>query len=186
MPCIHTVILYREVLIKGADLMGNLLRKKTFIISFVTFLLIVISTLYFSNKISLRTYKIAHSWAIDVKDPKQVYDNSDFIFIGTVEKQVGTITYGNFPETQFSVIVHQIIKGNIKDTIIVNQEGGIKNYTLTIAEGDKLLIPGEKYLLIGKFDKETNTYTLLPVYGDVLINNDLDIQKHVNTFIKFN
>lgn len=166
--------------------MGNLLFKKPFIISFVAFLLIVISALYLSNKISLRTYKIANSWAIDVKDPKQVYDNSDFIFIGIVEKQVGIVTYDNFPETQFSVRIQHLIKGDAKDTIIVNQEGGIKNYTLTIAEGDKLLIPGEKYLFIGKFDKETNIYTLLPVYGDVLISDDLDIQKHVDTFSKFN
>lgn len=53
-----------------------------------------------------------------MKNPKQVYDNSDFIFIGKVEKQVGTLMYNNNPETQFSVKVRQIIKGNTKTLLL--------------------------------------------------------------------
>lgn len=165
--------------------MGNRLNKKIIALSFVSILGIAGCMLYLSSKISLKTNVISYSWAIDIKNPKEVYDNSDFIFIGKVNKKVETIMKNSYPETRFSVKVQQVIKGSIKDTIVVNQEGGINNYTLTIPEGDTLLVPGEKYLFIGKFDEKTDTYTLLPVYGDVLINNDSEIEKHVEKFKEF-
>lgn len=49
-----------------------------------------------------------------------------------------------------------------------------------------MLVTDKKYLFIGNFDKETNTYTLLPVYDDVQVNDDSYIQKHVEKFSKFN
>jgi hypothetical protein len=159
--------------------------KKIVLPTFITLLILGSCVFYFSNKISFKTYETRSSWAYDIKDPKVLYEHSDVVFIGKVDKKIGQTTYSNFPETQFSVEVNRIIKGNPDKTIVINQEGGIKDYSLMIYEGDYLLEEGRTYFFAAKEDKEKNIYNIAPIYGDVLINNDSEVEEYVKRFEEF-
>lgn len=156
------------------------------LLSIIIILLIVAGcTLYFSNKISFKTYEISVCWAVQIDEPKVLYEHSDAMFIGKVEKKIGQVNYTIVPETQFSVKVEKIIKGSPKETIVVNQEGGIKNYAFQIPRGTKLLEIGETYFFAARYDKEKDSYTIAPVYGDVLINHDFETEEYVKKFEEF-
>lgn len=159
--------------------------KKISVSIIITLLVIAGCTLYFSNKISFKTYEISVCWAVQIDDPKVLYEHSDAIFIGKVEKKIGQVNYAIVPETQFSVKVQKIIKGSPKETIEVNQEGGIKKYAFEIPKGTKMLEIGRTYFFAARYDKEKDIYTIAPVYGDVLINNAFEIEEYIRKFEKF-
>lgn len=124
-------------------------------------------------------------YAVDVTDDNKLVGAADNVFIGTVIKQTDTKTDREQPQTQFSVEVLENIKGNLKGTVIVNQEGGFetidgKTY-LVLIEGDKLLKHNKTYLFATRVS-ENGWNTIAPVYGDLLITNETDRANKIERF----
>ncbi|WP_342578105.1 hypothetical protein [Psychrobacillus sp. FSL K6-2843] len=113
-----------------------------------------------------------YSSSFDLSDTPRLIGWADNVFIGKVIKQSGTKSLGGIPETQFEVEVTDNIKGDLEETIIVNQQGGYTKEELILVENDPLLKEGQLYLFVTKYLQEENWYTLVPVYGDILINNN--------------
>lgn len=110
-------------------------------------------------------------YAIDVSEPRKVVGFADNVFVGKVIKQVGARN-NYYPETQFEVEVLNIIKGEINGLIRVNQAGGYEKDYLFLMEGDKLIEEGKTYLFATRYLKEEQWHTLIPVGGDIPINNE--------------
>ncbi|MFX3673588.1 MAG: hypothetical protein ACE3JQ_03935 [Paenisporosarcina sp.] len=129
---------------------------------------------------------IDSDFVIDTSDPRQVVGISENVFLGKVVKQVGTRNLSSYPETQFEVEVLENIKGELKDTIKVNQAGGYEGNELFLMEGDKQLIEGKTYLLATRYLVEENWHTVVPVGGDIPFNNDEEkkglIEKYKKAF----
>ncbi|MDQ8737882.1 hypothetical protein [Paenibacillus sp. LHD-38] len=87
-------------------------------------------------------------------------------------KQNGTKSLDGFPETQFKVEVYENVKGKFNGIVIVNQQGGYQGDELVLIENDQLVNEGQSYLFVTKHLKEENWNTLVPVYGDILIDNE--------------
>ena len=130
---------------------------------------------------------IASDFLVDVTDDRVLAGAAHNIFIGKVIAQTGTKT-DRHPMTQFSVEVIENIKGNFTGTITVNQEGGYenidgKNY-LFLMEGDKLIKPGKTYLFATRVNDAEGWHTLVPVYGDIPIEDQNDQKDKKERFKK--
>ncbi|RSD25511.1 hypothetical protein [Mesobacillus subterraneus] len=115
---------------------------------------------------------IQTSHAFDVSDSKKLVGWADDVFIGKVIKNEGTRDDDGMVETQFKVKVSHNIKGDLGGDVIVNQQGGYTGNTLVLVENDQLLKEGEQYLFITRHNTKGDWHTLVPVYGDILIEND--------------
>lgn len=123
------------------------------------------------------------------EDQRQVAGAAQNIFIGQVIKQSGTESRNDFPETQYEVKVLKNIKGKQKGLITVNQQGGYRKNTeeqdeLVLFEGDKLLQEGKLYLFATRYSEEKDWNTVIPQYGDVLIEGEEKQNKLVQEFTK--
>ncbi|MET1013644.1 MAG: hypothetical protein ABWX61_03925 [Paenisporosarcina sp.] len=63
------------------------------------------------------------------------------------------------------------IKGELDETVIVNQQGGYNEKELILVENDQLLKEGQLYLFVTKYLEEENWHTLVQFYGDIFITN---------------
>ncbi|MGM7723723.1 hypothetical protein [Metabacillus sp. Hm71] len=123
-------------------------------------------------------------YEVDVSDPRKLVGYADHVFIGKVIEQAGTKKISGFPETQFNVKVLETIKGDLNGTIIVNQNGGYDGNQLTVINGDSLIKPGKTYLFATKYLESENWHTLVPAYGDVLIENEEKQKELIETYKK--
>lgn len=107
------------------------------------------------------------AYVIDVEDPRQVAGFADAIFVGTVVEQVATTTRIAIPETQFTVDVSEVLAGEVADTVVVNQQGGVDPSTgeTVLLEEDPLIQVGRTYLLATRYNAELDFYTLVPQTG---------------------
>ncbi len=110
-------------------------------------------------------------YVADFSDDKVLMGASHNVFVGRVVKQSGNKELGIGPETQFEVEIIENIKGELKGTVVVNQQGGYKNNVLYIVESDDilpskaedyLLRPGSTYLLATRYNEAEGWYTLNP------------------------
>lgn len=122
------------------------------------------------------------SYAFDVTDPKRLVGWADNVFIGKVEGQSGTYDEDGMVETQFQVKVSENIKGELHGGITVNQQGGYEGKYLILVENDQLLKEGESYLFISRKNEEKDWHTVVPVYGDILINNEAHKEELLNKY----
>lgn len=127
---------------------------------------------------------VEYNNTFDVSDPNRLVGWADSVFIGKVVEQSGTKSLAGLPETQFKVEVMDTIKGDIKGTVIVNQQGGYEGNELILVENDPLLENGKSYLFITKYLKDENWHTLVPVYGDIEITNESQKQELIEKFQK--
>ena len=125
---------------------------------------------------------IENSQAFDVSDTPTLVGWADNVFIGKVNKQNGEKSLDGIPETQFEVEVLNNIKGELNGVIKVNQQGGYKGDELILIEGDQILQEGKEYLFVTKFLEIENWYTLVPVYGDILISSDAEKDRLIKKF----
>jgi len=89
-------------------------------------------------------------YAANYADDSILMGASHNVFVGMVIAQVGNRELAGSPTTQFSVEVISNIKGNLKDTVIVNQLAGYRGGTLYVMdENSKLLEIGSTYLFAG-------------------------------------
>jgi hypothetical protein len=113
-------------------------------------------------------------YAADFANDEILMGASHDVFVGEVVSQVGDKERGIGPETQFAVEVVLDIKGNLRGTVTVDQQGGYDNGVLYyIEDGASLLEPGVTYLLATRYNSQENWYTLNPsVSGSQFIIDD--------------
>lgn len=166
--------------------MQNILTRKTGVISLI---LVTLLASYFvlANRTPSSPDKIVYtspSYVTDISDDRKLSGIAQNVFIGEVKTQVGNKKLNSFPETQFKVEVSQNIKGSLTGTVTVNQQGGVSGNTLMLMQGDKMLEVGKTYLFATLQNKEQNWYTLIPAYGDILVENDIKKKDLVDRFTK--
>ena len=110
-------------------------------------------------------------------DDRVLVGASHIVFVGKVIKKSGQTPGEAGPLTQFEVQVVQNIKGNLTDTVTMNQEGGYENGILSLVENQPLLIPGTTYLLSARTDGKGN-YLVLPfARGRLVVSTDASLTK---------
>lgn len=162
-------------------------KRLTFILSPVIACLLVLSFigLKFDNPDENPVVKtIEHNFVINPENPKELVGFSHNVFIGKVISKDGTKNLDGLPETQFNVEVIQNIKGDLKGTIKVNQQGGYMKEELILLQGDKLLEEDKEYLFVTRYLEEEDWYTLIPQYGDILIINGQQKAELIDKFTK--
>lgn len=112
-------------------------------------------------------------------DLESVVGNSENVFIGTIIKKTGEQGIDPLqPRTQYEVQMVKNIKGQLPDTVIVNQlmgygetadENGNIVKGLMKFEDQEFLQPGKMYVLSGLYSAEDNWVNLTPVCGEELI-----------------
>lgn len=120
-------------------------------------------------------------------DERLLVGESTDVFFGRVVEQSGSEgieTRAGFviPQTQFSVEVDEVIKGDAPGTVNVNQEAGYEDDArklLRLFEGDRLLVPGREYLFYTSYDEDNDWYTMtVPVDAShVEIGNEAGREK---------
>ncbi|GHI00120.1 hypothetical protein [Neobacillus kokaensis] len=169
--------------------MGKPKRRWSYIIGAVIAASLTLSIFgpnYFSNNPPenpiIRTMET--NTVIDIDDPREVVGFSDNVFLGKVIKKVGSKSLNDYPETQFNVEVLDSIKGELKGTIKVNQQGGYDGEYLFLMENDKLLVEGHTYLFATRYLKEENWHTVIPVGGDIPFNSDEEKKELIEKYKK--
>ncbi|WP_079509246.1 hypothetical protein [Mesobacillus jeotgali] len=122
------------------------------------------------------------SYAFDISDHNQLVGWADNVFVGKVIEAEGTSNEDGMLETQFRVEVAENIKGHLEGMIIVNQQGGYEGNKLLLVENDQLLKEGESYLFISRHNNQRKWHSIVPVYGDILINNESHRDELIITF----
>ena len=133
---------------------------------------------YFGGFAPAREDAIVHpAWVIDRSDDRQLAGAAHNIFFGQVVEQVGREEYQGTPETQFSVEVLEVLKGDVSGTITVNQEGGTyaDGATYQVA-GDNFLEAGTSYFFATRESSSKGWHTVVPEFGDV----NLDVEASGN------
>lgn len=143
--------------------------------------------------------QMKHSPEVTISEPMLAYDPADMrnvagyftdIFTARVVKKIGTEKKG-IVMTQFSVEVLNVLKGDAKGIVTVNQPGGYYKGVWTIFSGDVgtgakdadeltsgyLLETGRTYLLVARHPAGSNAYTLGMTPSERKL---LDIDQSVN------
>ena len=121
-------------------------------------------------------------YAFDAMDPRELVGFASNVFLGQVVEEIdseGATLSGPgervVPRTQFSVEVLKNVKGDAEGTVTVNQTGGYdeqEGHEVRI-EGDSLLEPGKKYLLVTNYNPEEGWYAVVAQpFGDVLVEGE--------------
>lgn len=109
----------------------------------------------------------------DLSEEERLAGIAEDVFYGVVIDKKGSRVIDELPETQWNVRVERVFKGDVADTINVNQQGGYDpvDNTLILMEGDALLVPGKRYLFATRWNSTYKFNTLVPVYGDQMVPN---------------
>lgn len=110
------------------------------------------------------------SWAFDKADQRALAGWADAIFVGTVAEKSGTESrIPSLPESQFRVTVLETLKGELPESVTVNQQGGFlpERNELVLIEDDPLLSVGKSYLFATRHAPDKNWYTVSSRVGDV-------------------
>lgn len=121
-----------------------------------------------STGAAMKTVSVEASWAYDIEDQTLVAGASDSIFVGTVVEQLdSTSRMADLPETQYTVHVNSVLKGDVSGEITISQQGGIdaEKNTLVLLENDPLVEAGSAYLFTAVLDPKVGWYTITPVTG---------------------
>lgn len=103
--------------------------------------------------------------AIRITDLRGLMANSTHVFTGRVESTAGTIALDDTPQTQYSAMVGIALKGDVPQSVIVNQQGGTRDGVYTSVGGDKPLTIGQWYLFATRYLGTRAWYTVIPVPG---------------------
>lgn len=123
-------------------------------------------------------------WAFDGDNTPGLVWWADNVFVGKVEKQVGSKLRDKLPITEFEVEVLENIKGNLKKKTIVGQEAGYVNGTLILFENDKIIEPGKTYMFVTKYSQSGKYNLLAPIWGDIEITSDTHHKGLKEKFVK--
>lgn len=114
----------------------------------------------------------AHGYSeYDTSDIRILMARATHVFTGKVLSQSGTKELSAHPETQFSVQTGIAIKGEVAETVTVNQGAGIKQglgVFVSINDDDPLAV-GQWYRFATRIHPGEGWYTAIPVHGTVAI-----------------
>ena len=120
---------------------------------------------------------VSACYAVNISDPVELVGICHQVFTGTVAKKTSSVSdpyRGNpnweLPYQLYEVNVHQMIKGDLDETITVMQQGGEIDGEIWLMDGDEFLEEGCTYLFATRYDEKTDSYTLVPNYGDIKID----------------
>lgn len=107
----------------------------------------------------------------DFRDTRYLAGAVENVFVGRVVRQASAVALGRTPETQFSVVVEQTLKGSASGEVVVNQMGGYDavSKSTVLAAGDALLVPGATYVFATRTHPNGSWQTLVNVFGDVRV-----------------
>ncbi|MES2315223.1 MAG: hypothetical protein V4486_00615 [Patescibacteria group bacterium] len=162
---------------------------------FISGIILFITLHSYFNKARILVRIIHPQYVADFSDDQVLMGASHNVFIGKVIERVGTKERGIGPETQFSVEVLENIKGDLKDTVTVDQAGGYKDGVLyavseeggsntkTNKESLYLLQPGSTYLFATRYNEKENWYTLnsYPTASKVLDDGSISDNAQLKT-----
>lgn len=120
----------------------------------------------------LSTSYLNSSSVFDRGNPAAVAGAATDIFFGKVVEAIGSTERRGQLESQFSLEVRELLKGNVAGRVTVNQRGGLKGGTVVVESGDELLVVGQSYLIAARYSKDEDWYTLIPVAGDIPVTDD--------------
>lgn len=145
---------------------------------------------------SSETVRVEVSYGFDAKDKEKLVGFAENVFTGRVVEQVGSeempdpeVEGPGIPQTQYSVEPLENIKGDLKDEITVNQQGGsIKQNGKSkkvLIEGDPLLEPGKRYMFVTRYEEDKDWYTIAAQpYGDIKVEDKEKRKKTKEEFDK--
>ena len=164
--------------------MGKTNRKTllTLLIPGVFVLSVIASCIYFiaakDQSTPPQTSIVSACYAVNISDPVELVGISHQVFTGTVVKKAASISAPNpaslgwdLPYQLYEVKVLQMVKGALRETITVQQQGGEVGGTLWLMDGDEFLEEGCTYLFATRYHPDIDSYTLVPNYGDVKIED---------------
>jgi NhaP-type Na+/H+ and K+/H+ antiporter len=151
--------------------------KKKFVVVLTSLVIMLGAYKFFYSKEDYKVIEAHGDFAMDVTSEEEVVGNSENIFVAKVLEEVGNKSpHENMPKTQFKVAVVQNIKGKLKKEQIINQDAGFTTIngekTLVKFENQDLLQPGELYLFATLHDDKNDWHNPVPVYGEILIDNN--------------
>lgn len=163
--------------------MGKTNRKTllTLLIPGVFVLSVIFSCIYFiaakDQSTPPQTSIVSACYAVNISDPVELVGISHQVFTGTVMKKTYSfcdVYRGNpnweLPYQLYEVNVHQMVKGDLDETITVMQQGGEIDGEIWLMDGDEFLEEGCTYLFVTRYHPDLDSYTLVPNYGDVKID----------------
>lgn len=165
---------------------------KNIIIGVLLFVAVFGAGLY-ANIIKLPITREIHSqWIAELDSDEGIIGASHNVFAGKVKRKAGSRSIYEIPETQFEVEVIYNIKGDLRGTAIVSQEGGYKNGILYRSFGDVmtasdesdkqnddgLMKQGETYLFVARYSEKGNWYSIIShPKGTKLLSKDKNLSK---------
>ncbi|NHC41343.1 hypothetical protein G6549_15395 [Bacillus sp. MM2020_1] len=128
-----------------------------------------------------------YSFKEDFQDKQKLVQAVDHIFIGEVIREVGDEKNAGNPNTQFLVRITQNIKGTLLGDITVNQNGGYykENGKLYLLSYEKTpLLKKDKMYLFYLTKTNKGYFEMMPKYGSVLLNNEEEKLKQIDSIRK--
>ncbi|MFI8774895.1 hypothetical protein ACIGKQ_22420 [Gordonia sp. NPDC062954] len=101
----------------------------------------------------------------DTSELRNLMAISTHVFTGRVESGAGTRALGPIPETQYSVLTATSLKGEVAQSVTVNQQGGTQDGVYISVDGDHPLTVGQWYLFATRYLESEKWYTIVPVDG---------------------
>ncbi len=126
--------------------------------------------------------------AFSASDDTDLVGFSDNVFVGRVEKRVGSTkaeSYGPMGRTRFSVEVLENVKGRLGGIVTVSQQGAYdpERGCVTLMEDDPLLEPGQEVMFFTRRDEGRGWHQIFSAgYGDVRIEDEQHREELVRRF----
>lgn len=123
----------------------------------------------------VQTVSAEAMFAFDIDDQRKVAGGADAVFVGTVLEQLSSVSRMEpFPETQFSVHVNSVLKGDVTGDITVSQQGGFDpaTNTLLLMEDDPLLEVGSAYIFSTNLDPASGWHNVTVLAGHIPVSVD--------------
>jgi hypothetical protein len=126
--------------------------------------------------------------AFSGSDDSDLVGFSDNVFVGRVEKRVGSTraeSYGPMGRTRFSVEVLGNVKGRLGGIVTVSQQSAYdpERGCATLMEDDPLLEPGQEIMFFTRRDEGRGWHQIFSAgYGDVRIEDEQHREELVRRF----
>lgn len=162
-------------------------KKRIIFVFLILAMAIIVALFTFSNAVNKETVNKPNviisvaELGYNPDDLESVVGNSENVFIGEVIEKTGEQGIDpQLPRTQYAVHIVKNIKGELPDTITVNQamgygetvdDNGNTVKALMKFEEQEFLQPGGMYVFSGLYSLEDNWVNITPVCGEKLINS---------------
>jgi hypothetical protein len=135
--------------------------------------ILTLGTLIHTNTIHLPFEQTIEVRLVDgLEDDRVLAGVAHVVFVGKVTKKISQTMGETGPLTQFDVQVIQNIKGELSESIVINQEGGYRNGILSIVENQPLLQIGTTYILAARSDGKGNYLAIPYPRAQIILTTD--------------